>query len=817
MSSIDFALALEGSSFVEGPWKYLRVVQFDGHEAMSRLFRYEIVALLKDDDCDPEEFIGKRASLRIVTDAAPAYRLIHGIVTEAEDVGTDPQGPLYRLIVEPPLVRAQHRKRNRIFLDKTLRQIIETVLRTDTGMRLVSGSLLDVPMGGPTYKPATESFTWRIGASPRLDDPKARPYVVQYGESDFDFVARLLEEEGISFHFEHDDDTSLLVLSDKDFGRPRVALDDVFSPGKLGHSIDRFRIGSRLRTQSVRLGEYNWEKPKLDIDVKAGAGGESDLSTYAYPGGYLDGVDLGAPIAQAKLQAAQTESSFANGAGTTRLLAPGTIFTLEHPKVRNDGEYLVTRMHTRGYQAGTLSVDGPNAQKEPFRVEFECACRGRGIDVSESNFRPQRVTRKPRIFGTQTAFVTAEPGAAGEINIGGPSNLGCVRVQFHWDTDKQRLGKEASSKWVRVSEPFARAGQGGIWHPRIGCEVIVEFEEGDPDRPVVTGRVYNGKNRPAQTAPTHSTLWSLSTPGGGVRNEITFEDTAGSERIYTNAGKDMTANVGNERKENVGANAIMHVGSNNTESIALNQTVTIGANDTLDVGGNQSETIGSNQSRVIGANRTMLVGGNETRTTGANHANIVGSGLNEVIGGNADETYGATRTTNIGANWTENYGATKDQTVGALTYQSYGGNQTTTVGGFRSIKVGAVLGELVGGNVTTDISGNDTLDVGAAAIYIGGGPITHQASSLDINMTVKIHLVGLSFSAFAFKASATGKSTSYGALTASLKGTSISLTGASIKALGLKSTTAGAKLDDDKLKQIIFGVLVHPSGMHLML
>jgi type VI secretion system secreted protein VgrG len=195
MSGTDFALALEGSSSVDGPWQYLRVVQFDAIEAMSRLFRYEIVALLKGDDCDPEEFIGKRASLRIATGTAPTFRLVHGIITEAEDVGVDSQGPLFRLTLEPPLVRARHRKRHRIFLDKTLRRIIETVLRADTGMTLVSGALLDPPMGGSAYQPASERFTWRIGASPRLDDPKARPYVVQYGESDFDFVARLLEEE----------------------------------------------------------------------------------------------------------------------------------------------------------------------------------------------------------------------------------------------------------------------------------------------------------------------------------------------------------------------------------------------------------------------------------------------------------------------------------------------------------------------------------------------------------------------------------------------------------------------------------------------
>ncbi|MBK9263893.1 MAG: type VI secretion system tip protein VgrG [Polyangiaceae bacterium] len=815
MNGNDFQFAVEGMTSVEGPWKYLRVVRASGEEAMSRLFRYEVIALLKGDDADPQDFVGKRASLRIATLSEPAYRLVHGVVTEAEDAGLDAQGPIYRIVVEPPLVRARYRKRYRIFLDKTLRRIIETVLQADAGMALVSGSQLEPPTSGPTYQPAAERFTWRISSSARLDDPKARPYVVQYGESDLDFVSRLLEEEGISYHFEHNDDASLLVLSDKDFGRPRVPFDDTFGPGKAGRAIGQFRVGGRLRASSVQLGEYNWEKPAADMSAKANAKAGSDLSEYSYPGGYLESAELGKPLAFVKVEALHTEASFAHGQGTTRVLAPGAIFTLEHPKARYDGEYLVTGTLVRAYQHGVLSVDPPDAPAEPYHVQLQCACRGRGKDVSESLFRPPRSTPKPRIFGTQTAFVTAEPGAAGEINIGGPGSIGCVRVAFHWDTEKSRLAKEPSSKWVRVSEPFARGGQGGIWHPRIGTEVIVEFEEGDPDRPVVTGRVYNGKNRPAQTAPTHSTMWSLSTPGGGVRNEISFEDTAGSERIYTNAGKNMTADVGNNRTENVGANAFMTVGSNDTELIGANQTIQIGGNDTLDVGANQTETIGANQSRVIGGSRTMMIGGNETRKNGANHANVVGAALNEGIGGNVLENYGAARSTSIGAAFTEEDGATRTQSVGGLVFQQYGGNHTTTVGGNREIKTGGMQGELVGGSVTTDIAASETVDIGATAIHIAGGPITHQAASMDLNMLAKVHLIGVKLNMFVADMGAYGSSSAYGVLRAAVRGSTIEAAGFKIEKTGLKLDVSGVKRTTDGARLAAVGVLIHPSGMHV--
>jgi type VI secretion system secreted protein VgrG len=815
MSQDDFVFAWEGGQ----GWKHLRVVRFSGEEAMSRLFHYEIHLLTAkgEEEPSPDELIGKRASLRIATLSDPAYKLVHGVITEASDAAEAPEGTIFRVVLEPPLVRARYRRRCRIFLDKTLRQIIETVLRTDSKMTLKSGAMLEAPDGGPTYKPAQENFTWRLSKGARIDDLKARPYVVQYNESDLDFIARLLEEEGISYHFEHSDDASLLVLSDTDAGRPRVADNDALGPGIAGRDINRFRMGGRLRAKAVKLGEYNWEKPAVDIGADASDEG-SDLAHYEFPGGYVESSELGAPLAQAKLDQLHTEASYATGAGAARVLSAGSIFSLEHPKARYEGEYLVTALRVRGRQEGVVSVVSADDAKEPFAAELECARRGQGKKTAESRFRPARRTPKPRIFGTQTAFVTAEPSASGaEINIGGPSSIGCVRVRFHWDIEKARLAKEPSSTWIRVSQPFARGGQGGVWHARVGTEVIVEFEEGDPDRPIVTGRVYNGKNRPPRTAPTHSSLHSLSTPGGGVRNEISFEDTAGSERIYSNAGKDMVVNVGDNRVENVGANAVMNVGGNNLETIGANQTVTVGANDTLTVGGNMTDTIGANQLRVIGGNRSILVGGNETRATGANHANIVGGSLKETVGGNESEVYGATRTTTIAANYTETYGATRDLTVSSQVLQSYGGNQTTLVGGSRNITTGVMIGALVGGNLDTTIGGSETTNVALISLHLAAGPITYQASSLDINAAKKMHIVGLKLALFGIKLSATGKATTDYKRKLALKGASISAIGAKLQISSKEDAVTGAEQDTAAIKQKLIGILIHSSGIHIVL
>jgi type VI secretion system secreted protein VgrG len=820
MNKDDFVFAWEGGGSGAGHWKELRVVRFTGDEAMSRLSYYEIhlLAAKGEEEPSPDDLVGKRASLRIATLSDPAYKLVHGVITEAHDAGEAPEGTILRVVLEPPLVRARYRRRCRVFLDKTLRQIVETVLRTDAGMALKSGSMLDAPDGGASYTPAKEHFTWRLSKGARVDDLKARPYVVQYNESDLDFVARLLEEEGIGYHFEHSDDVSLLVLSDTDAGRPRVADDDVLGPGIAGRDIGRFRLGGRLRSKAVNLGDHNWIKPALDVSAGASEGDAGDLAEYMFPGGHFESSELGKPLAQAKLDRLHTEASFAIGGGATRVLSAGSIFTLDHPKARYEGEYLVTHLRVRGHQEGVVSVGADANMKEPFGADFECAARGDGKKVAESRYRPARRTPKPRIFGTQTAVVTAEPSAKGaEINIGGPSSIGCVRVRFHWDIEDARLAKEPSSAWIRVSQPFARGGQGGVWHPRVGVEVIVEFEEGDPDRPLITGRVYNGKNRPSRTAPTHSTFHSLSTPGGGVRNEISFEDTAGSERIYSNAGKDMVANVGNNRVENVGANALMTVGADNLETIGANQTTNVGANDTLTVGGNQTEVIGSNQMRVVGGNRSIEVGGNETRDTGANHANIVGGSLKETVGGNVTEDYGALRNTTIAASYTEQYGATKDQTVGAVVLQLYGGNQKTTVGGRRDITTGAMLGALIGGNQETEITGSDTSDVSAASIHIGGGNIEYKGTNIDINAPLKLNLVGSKLSTFYAKAEATGLSISDTGLSISLTGVSAEVFGAKLSIVGLESDVSGALQESDGAKLNACGILIHCAGIHPML
>ncbi|AUX20555.1 hypothetical protein SOCEGT47_010270 [Sorangium cellulosum] len=762
MSEMDFAFAWEGASEEAGPWRHLQVVELRGTEAISSLYRYELVLVAHEPApaVDPEEIIGTRATLRIATRAEPAYRVVHGIITEAEELGPIYDGMLYRVVLSPPLARSMHRTRCRIFLEKTTRQIIDAVLQGDPSLRRDDGATAEPDTGDPlAFQPAQEVYAWRVTDATRIDDVAARPYCVQYNESDLAFVSRLLEEEGISYHFEHGDGTCVLVLADTDGGRARLAPFAPLGPGVLGREIATMKLGARLRPRKVSLVDYNWKKPALDMSVAAsGQQGGEDLVDHEYPGRYPDTPDQGRPLAQAKLDRLTVEASYAVGEGTARVLGAGSVFALDHPASRYDGEYLVTRVESRGEQQGTLPPELAARfalQGVPFTARFECARRGKNGSVAESRFRPARVTPKPRVQGTQTAFVTAEPAAQGaEIHVGGPpgAEIGCVRVKFHWDKDAERLAKEPSSCWVRVSQVFAGVGEGAVFHPRVGVEVIVDFEEGDPDRPIVVGRVYNGQNRPPGGAPTVSTFKTMTSPGGGSHNELRFDDTAGSQQILLHTPMNWNSEVGNDRNEQVASNSGSSVGSNRNESTGANRSTMVGGNNAELIGGNESTTVGANQNVTVGANQTITIAANQTLSvTGNQSASIAGNQDEKVTGnrtgdvtGNDKLTVAGTQDVAVTGAQTTAYMATHELSVAASQKITVGAEQTVAATGPQGLrssasqKIEAPTQEIKADGVqalkstTLDVDASSTMTVDTSLFQVNGSTLELKGGQILI-------------------------------------------------------------------------------------
>ncbi len=672
MSTHDFDFAFESSDKAVGPWSHLQVVRFRGHEELSTLSRYELTLFAKSPapEVDPHDLVRCRATLRMKTLTDPGYRVVHGVITEAEELGPVPDGMLYRVILRPPLARAGHRQRCRIFLDKTVRQVLDAVLHGDPAIQRADGATAPPDDGDATeYTPAIERYTWRTADSTRLDSPAVRPYVVQYNESDLAFLARLLEEEGIAYHYENGHAVCLLVLSDADAGRSRL---EPFAPLAIdldGREVSSVKLGARMRPKSVALDDYNWRKPALDMHTAADQQDPAaeGFFEYSWPGGYPDAPSQGAPLAKARVDRYEIEAEYAVAEGKVRVLGAGSIFRLQHQKARYEGEYLVTKLDAHGYQEGVVSKAAVDPEV-PFTCTLELARRGKQAALAESRYRPAKRTDRPRIVGSQTAFVTAEPNAAeAEINVGGPpgGEIGCVRVKFHWDRDAARHAKEATSCWVRVSQMFAGAGQGGVWHPRVGVEVIVDFVDGDPDRPIVTGRVYNGQNRPAwgPESATKSSIKSFTSPHDGKFNELSFEDKPGAEELKQHAARNWTAEVGHDRAESVANDSASSVGVNRTESTGANRSASVGANQSAVVGANDSLAVGANQSVAVGVNHTLLVGANQSTSVAADGSATYGGNLGVSVSGNLTLAVGATSTTVVGGAQSTAVGGTDSHTA----------------------------------------------------------------------------------------------------------------------------------------------------------
>ena len=288
--------------------------------------------------------------------------------------------------------------------------------------------------------------------------------------------------------------------------------------------------------------------------------------------------------------------------------------------------------------------------------------------------------------GTQTAIVT---GPSGEEIY--PDEHGRVKVQFHWDREGKKDDK--SSCWIRVSQAWAGGGWGAMQIPRIGQEVIVDFLEGNPDYPIIIGRVYHGTNKPPYDLPgdkTKSTIKSDSSKGGGGSNELRFEDKKGSEEIYLHGQKDWTIAIENDKNQTVGHDETMSVANNRTKTVGVDQSESIGSNKTIDVGSNHDET--------IGANKTLSVGSNHTETIGANMSETVGANMTQTVGSNKAETIAIAKALTIGAAYQVSVGAAMNETIGAA--------KAEEIGAAKSVNVGAASSENVGANKSVDAGGN---------------------------------------------------------------------------------------------------------------
>lgn len=631
-----FTFAVEGTEFL--------VSGFHVREQISRPFLVNL-DLASESEIAFDAVIGKTALLTI--ESSDNDRYFHGIISDFSQSGSRGRFLLYKARVVPAMALLALEQDCRIFQNMTVDAIIGQILK-DAGI-------------------AADSFDFRLQSSyPQRD------YCVQYRETDLDFISRLLEAEGIFYFFEHKTDTHVLVFGDGTVNYQPIdrEAEVLFNPGgemqAEEESVFEFERTRRLHTGTYALQDYLFKNPALDLGVSTADKEFDKYEVYDYPGGYQNKND-GNQLAKVRLQQALLTGDTAEGQSNIARFIPGFTFELSgHDNSGFNQEYLITELTHQGEQPQVLAEHAGGASR--YGNRFSAV-------PSSVNIRPECRTPVPVVHGVHTAIVTGPSGE--EIYT---DEHGRVKVQFHWD----RLGKndEHSSCWIRVSQTWAGAGWGAMHIPRIGQEVIVDFIEGSPDRPIITGRVYHGTNTPPYPLPdekTKSTLKSDSTLGGGGSNEIRFEDKKGSEEIYLHGQKDWTIAIDNDKNQTVGNDENVKIGNNRSITVIKDQTEVIGANMTVSVNNIKTETVTINSAETVGGAKELTIGGIYQVTVGGAHNTTVGGAKLEEVGLYKNETIGAAKTTTVAGSHSKNIG--KDETV------SIGKNHTVTVKGKLSSEV----------------------------------------------------------------------------------------------------------------------------------
>lgn len=633
----------------------LLLAGFHGSEGISRLFSVSLDMISENHNIAFEDIIGQNVTLSIVLSSG-LKRFFNGIMAGfaqgrggGELEGENLRFSNYRATMVPWLWLLTRTADSRIFQKLSVPEIVEKIFN----------------------EKGFADFKMQFQGS-----YEKRDYCVQYRETDFNFISRLLEEEGIHYFFEHEDGKHTLVLADSPQANApcpnqELARYQMSAGGWLEDDV----IGGIERLQEIRpakhtLNDFNFEMPNTDLKVNVPTKlnlGPGEREIYDYPGLYAK-KEGGDRLARIRMEEDEAQVTTVVGQSNCRAFTSGYRFRLAffYRSDMNNKEYVLTSLEHGANQGWEDNAD--LAYYNHFScIPYEVPCR------------PPRVTPKPVVHGTQTAIVV---GPAGEEIY--TDEHGRVKVQFHWD--REGKNDENSSCWIRVSQVWAGAGWGGICIPRIGQEVIVDFLEGDPDRPIITGRVYHGVNKPPFELPNGkvvSGLKSDSTPGGGGYNEISMDDTKGTEKITTHAQYDMNTTVEHDQ----------------TTTVKNNRSTKVVVDDTLNVD----------------ANRTVHVKAKLTETIDSGQEVTVSSGYKETISGGADSTIsgGLTRAVT---------GSTKHSATDRIDLLAKGAGSFVSDTSLKLAVAGSVV-EITPEHITI-ISGGSTIKLDVSGISLNGAKIS---------------------------------------------------------------------------------------------
>jgi type VI secretion system secreted protein VgrG len=709
----------------------LDIRRFHVSERMSKLFEVTIVALSENPDIDFEAAIGQPMRFAIQDGILPERnRAWTGVCSQVEQLAVEDRGlSTYQITLVPVLWLLTQRRNYRMFQTKTELEIVLQLLQ-EWGIeptQLISGNY------------------------------KKRKYRVQYGESDFTFICRMLEDAGISFYFDTVEGETKLVLSDgpnRNESRPPIAFRDEPTDADKEH-VTEVRVNRRVRPGKYTVRDHDYRRP-ASYKLIASSGGnlgvvEEKLERFHYtPGAFLFESEKGDPtpnaddkgryrtdeneagaLAQKRLEAKRAIAKKITFSTNVVDLAPGvTLSFMDHPKsdLEQNKRFLVIEAVLSG------------AHDSKWTTECE-------VITADSPYRPAMDTPKPTTRGVESATVVGPQGE--EIHT---DEFGRVRVHFHWDRESKM--DDNSSCWIHVSQPWGGTGFGGSNLPRIGQEVIVDFLGGDPDRPIITGRVYTNLQKTPYKLPDNKTQsgWqSRSSPGGSASNynEIMFEDKIGQELVRMQAEKDLNKLVKNDEQVKIGHDRTKQIGHDDSHDVGHDRMRTVGNDESAKVGNDEKREVGNNRSRQVGNDETVSIGNNRTKTVGKNEEisignnqqQTIGNNQTQTIGSNQKETIGSNQSVKIGENQSTKIGNDQDIQIGNDQSVKIGQKQSETVGVEKTLKVGDKYDITVGDKMTITVgaskmtleqSGKITIE-GTEFVFTSSGPVTMTGTKVTVN------------------------------------------------------------------------------------
>jgi type VI secretion system secreted protein VgrG len=653
------------------------------NEELGQPFTMDVELLSDDENISLDDILGQNVTIRLETKDESRY--FNGIVTEFFQKENIAKNACFGAVVRPWFWLLTLSETCRIFQVKTYPEIIKAVFE-DLGFSDYEDQL-------------TGAYT-------------PQEYVVQYNESDFNFVSRIMEQEGIYYYFVHTNGKHTLVLADDSSVLPEIGEIPFYEKEDSGYQVDlegiiKWENYRKIRTGGVSLGDFDFTTPSKNLraittDPKTGS--LASLQKFNYPGKYIE-RDKGSNYTKILMEKENVHYDQKYAEGNFRTLYAGSQFKLmDHHRDDQNDSYLVVKFSCV-LKSDKYLLSSSGQDSELFTCTFTCI-------PANVSYRPQQIAIKPRISGPQTAIVVGKKGE--EIWT---DKYGRVKVQFHWDRDAE--ADEKSSCWIRVSQSWAGKNWGSMQIPRIGQEVLVDFIHGDPDRPIIIGSVYNGSSMPPYDLPANATMSgvkSRSSKGGNGFNEIRFEDKKDEEQIFIHGQKNQDINIKNDCFETIG---------NDKHLVVKNDQVILVEN-------NRSEEVKADHIEKIGKDRHLSVTGKEAKKVTADLALTVDGDVAEVFKKNhsmlvTEDSY--IKGSNICIEATDNI----TLKVGGSSISIEAGGITIKTGSDIELDAGAKMDIKSGADTKIDAGANAKINSSANAEIKAGGNASIKGSMVKIN------------------------------------------------------------------------------------